>query len=114
MENKNCKCKKGGRGHNFIPDRITVTGENGNEISNRDLVCHHCTYKKRGDTSSCLRFEQKPAEVLAGGKCEAFLSSGHDLGGKIHDCDHCGDCGDCGNNCEGCDGICTGCGGCEK
>lgn len=109
MENKNCKCKKGGRGHNFIPERITVFGEGGKEISNRDLVCHHCTYKKRGDTSSCLRFEKKPGEVLAGGKCEAFLSTGHELGAKNHGCgdcgNECGTCGDCGNcgSCSGCE-----------
>ena len=110
MEKKGCSCKKNGKGHNYIPDRITVFGESGNEISNRDLVCHHCAYKKRGDTSSCLKFAEKPKEVLAGGKCEAFLNAGHDLGGKNHGC---GDCGDCNNHCEGCDGVCTGCGACE-
>ena len=47
MEHK-CRCKNGGRGHNFIPDRITVSGEGGKEISNRDLVCHHCVYKRNG------------------------------------------------------------------
>ena len=108
MEHK-CRCKNGGKGHNFIPDRITVTGEGGKEISNRDLVCHHCVYKKRGDTSSCLRFEQKPAAVLAGGKCEAFLNG--DLDGKNHGCGDCGDCGNCGD-CGECGG-CEGCGGCE-
>ena len=110
MEKKNCACKKNGKGHNYIPDRITVSGEGGKEISNRDLVCHHCAYKKRGDTSSCLRYEEKPKEVLSGGKCESFLSTGHDLGIKSSGCD---DCGDCGGNCDGCDGICTGCGACE-
>ncbi|MBQ3561190.1 MAG: hypothetical protein IJM98_11415 [Oscillospiraceae bacterium] len=104
-----CKCKKGGKGHNYIPERITVFGEGGKEITNRDLVCHHCAYKKRGDTSSCLRFEAKPPEVLAGGKCDAFLSTGHDLGQKSHECDGCGDCGDC-KSCEnGCGGECDGC-----
>ena len=104
-----CACKKNGRGHNFIPDRITVFGEGGKEISNRDLVCHHCAFKKRGDTGACLRFEKKPDSVLAGGECEAFLSSGHELGGKNRGCGDCGDCkNDCGNNCGGCDG----CGGC--
>lgn len=111
MENKNCRCKKGEKGNNFIPDRITLKGENGTEITNRDLMCHHCAYKKRGDTLACLRFEKKPKEVLAGGKCEAFLSSGHDLGKKNRGCD---DCGDCGNGCGSCNGECTGCGGCEN
>lgn len=112
MEHKKCACKKGGKGHNFIPDRITVLGEGGKEITNRDLACHHCTYKKRGDTSSCLRFEKKPEGVLAGGECEAFLPSGHDLGGH-GGCGDCGDCGDCKNDCGSCGGECTGCGGCE-
>ena len=111
MEHK-CKCKNGGRGHNFIPDRITVSGEGGREISHRDLVCHHCVYKKRGDTSSCLRFDKKPPEVLSGGKCEAFLNG--DIDGKNHGCQNdCGDCGNCGNDCGSCGGECSGCGGCE-
>lgn len=112
MEHK-CGCKKNGRGHNFIPDRITVKGEGGTEISNRDLICHHCTYKKRGDTSSCLKYKEKPAAVLAGGKCDSFLSTGHDLSGKDHNCGDCGDCGDCKNECGSCSGECTGCGGCQ-
>ena len=112
MEHK-CRCKNGGKGHNFIPGRITVNGEGGREISNRDLVCHHCVYKKRGDTSSCLRFDKKPAEVLSGGKCEAFLNG--DFDGKNHGC---GDCGSCGNDCGNCGGCgdcsdCGDCGGCE-
>ncbi len=107
MEHK-CKCKKGGRGHNFIPDRITLTDDIGSEISNRDLVCHHCTYKKRGDTLSCLRFDKKPDYVLEGKECEAFLSSGHDLGKSGHDCGDCGSCGEC-NDC----GNCGGCGDCK-
>ena len=111
MENKNCRCKKNGHGHNFVPDRITVFGEGGKEIINRDLVCHHCAYKKRGDTAACLRFEKKPEAVLAGGKCEAFLSAGIEIGGKGHSC---GDCGDCGNDCGSCGGECSGCGGCEN
>lgn len=111
MEHK-CRCKNGGKGHNFIPDRITVSGEGGKEISNRDLVCHHCAFKKRGDTSACLRFDKKPPEVLAGGKCEAFLSSGHDLGGKSHGCGDCGDCGDCKNDCGSCGNDCGNCGDC--
>lgn len=97
MENKNCKCKNKGRGHNFIPDRITVTGEDGKEISNRDLACHHCAYKKRGDTAACLRFEKKPESVLAGGECEAFLSAGIEVGGKSRGCKDCGGCGGCEN-----------------
>lgn len=104
MEHK-CRCRNGGKGHNFIPERITAAGEGGREISNRDLVCHHCVYKKRGDTLSCLKFEKKPEEVIRGGKCEAFLSTGHDLGKNSHDCDHCGDCGSCGNECAGCSGC---------
>ena len=108
MENKNCRCKKNGHGHNFIPDRITVSGEGGKEISNRDLVCHHCAYKKRGDTASCLKFDKKPKAVLSGGKCEAFLSAGIDIGGKSHSC------GDCGNDCGSCGGECAGFGGCEN
>lgn len=112
MEHK-CKCKNGGKGHNFIPDRITVKGENGNEISNRDLVCHHCTYKKHGDTVSCLRYDRKPESVLSGGECESFLSSGHDFGKSGHGCSNscgdckndCGDCGDCKNDCGGCGGC---------
>lgn len=113
MEKKNCACKKNGRGHNFIPDRITVTGEGGKEISNRDLVCHHCAYKKRGDTTSCLKYEEKPKAVLLGENCEGFLNAGHDLGGKTHGCGDCGDCGSCSDHCGDCGGECTGCGGCE-
>jgi len=105
LEKKNCRCKNGGKGHNFIPDRITVTGEGGKEISNRDLVCHHCAYKKRGDSSSCLKYAEKPKEVLAGGKCEGFLG---ELGSKSHGCGDCGDCGNCGD----CGGECDGCGDC--
>ena len=105
MEKKNCRCKNGGKGHNFIPDRITVTGEGGKEISNRDLVCHHCAYKKRGDTSSCLKYAEKTKEVLAGGNCEGFLG---ELGSKSHGCGDCGDCGNCGGECDGC-GDCGGC-----
>ena len=106
MEKKGCACKKNGRGHNFIPDRITVFGEGGKENTNRDLICHHCAFKKRGDTASCLRFEKKPDSVLAGGEFEAFLSSGHDLGIKTSGC------GDCGNDCGSCTGECDRCGGC--
>ncbi len=110
-----CNCKKNGKGHNFIPDRITVLGEGGNEITNRDLVCHHCVYKKRGDTSSCLKYEKKPESVFNGKGCESFLSSGHDLGGNKHSCADCGDCaGDCKNSCGSCGGECTDCGGCGK
>lgn len=124
MEKNGCGCKKNGRGHNFIPERITLKGEGG-EITNRDLVCHHCAFKKRGDTLSCLRFKKKPGGVLAGGECEAFLSTGEELGGSrsagCGDCKSCHEHGACrehGNeheeNCEGCDGICTGCGACGK
>lgn len=110
MEKKNCKCKNGGKGHNYIPDRITVSGRDGKEITNRDLVCHRCAYKKRGDTSACLRFDKKPEAVLSGGECEAFLSGGSDLDTKKHSCTNCGECE---NECGSCSGECTGCGGCE-
>ncbi len=100
-----CGCKKNGKGHNFMPERITLAGEGGKEITNRDLACHHCVYKKRGDTLSCLKYEQKPEGVLKGEPCESFLSTGHDLG-KNSGAHSCGDCGgDCG-------GSCTDCGGC--
>ncbi len=102
-----CNCKKNGKGHNFIPERITVTGADGAEITNRDLICHHCVYKKRGDTSSCLKYEKKPESVFEAKFCEGFLSSGEDLT-KNHGCKTCE------SHCDGCDGVCTNCGGCEK
>ena len=63
--------------------------------------------------SCALRLtEAEIKEVLAGGKCEAFLNG--DLDGKSHDhCDDCDHCGGCGNDCGSCGGECTGCGGCE-
>ncbi len=92
LENKGCKCKKGGHGHNYITSRITINLD-GNEISNRDLVCRDCAYKKRGNTASCLRFDKKPDTVLGGGECKAYLKDGSDLMGKKgHSCGGCGNC----------------------
>ena len=105
---KKCKCQNSGCGKNRIPDRITVSAF-GKEIANRDLVCKKCAYKKRGDTKSCLRFEEKPDEVLGGGSCSLFLADGSDISGKSA----CNDCGDCGSSCGSCGG-CEDCGGCEK
>ncbi len=105
-----CGCKKNGKGHNFIPERITVLGEGGKEITNRDLVCHHCLYKKRGDTGACLKYEQKPEEVLRGGNCESFIASSVEPG-KNHGCSDCKS--DCGSHCDSCGGVCTDCGGCK-
>ena len=96
MEKKNCNCKNGGCGKNRIPGRITLSID-GNEITNRDLVCRNCAYKKRGDTKSCLRFGEKPFEVLSGGECALFLADGSELSGKNGRCDEgCGGCSDCG------------------
>ena len=99
---KKCDCKNGGCGKNRLPNRITVASSGG-EITNRDLICRKCAYKKRGDTKSCLRFEEKPAEVIAGGKCALFLSDGSDFDrkGGCSDCSDCGGCSDCGS-CGGC------------
>lgn len=91
MEHK-CSCKKEGRGKNYIKGRITLDlGDK--EISNRDLVCRGCVYKKRGDTLSCLIFEHKPDAVLSGGECDRFLQDGSGLsGGKKGGCGECGGC----------------------
>ena len=106
MEKKKCACKNGGCGKNRTPDRITVKlGEE--EITNRDLICRSCVYKKRGDTTSCMRYEKKPEAVLSGGACEYFLG---EVGAKKGGCD-CGDCGE--HSCNDC-GDCGNCGGCEK
>ena len=94
MEKRGCNCKKEGRGHNYVPGRITVTLD-GNEVSHRELACRDCAYKKRGDTLSCLRFEEKPAAVLAGGECEFYLKDGSSLMGN-KGCSSCGGCGHCG------------------
>lgn len=94
MEKRGCNCKKEGRGHNYVPGRITVTLD-GNDVSNRELACRDCAYKKRGDTLSCLRFEEKPAAVLAGGECEFYLKDGSSLMGN-KGCSSCGGCGHCG------------------
>lgn len=90
---KKCGCK-GSKGKNYIPDRITLDF-NGKEITNRDLACRNCAYKKRGNTLSCLLFEQKPEAVLVGGECEKFLRDGSELSGKKGGCGDCGDCGGC-------------------
>lgn len=90
MEKRGCKCKKEGRGHNYMPGRITVTLD-GKEVSNRELACRDCAYKKRGDTLSCLRFEEKPDTVLAGGECELYLKDGSDLMGN-KSCSPCKGC----------------------
>lgn len=98
---KKCECKNSGCGKNRIPERITVSAF-GKEITNRDLVCRKCAYKKRGDTKSCLRFDEKPEEVLGGGSCPLFLADGAELSGKSG-------CGDRGSSCKSC-GNCGGCG----
>lgn len=106
-----CNCKKNGKGHNYIPERITVLGENGKEITNRDLVCHHCVYKKRGDTSSCLKYSEKPETVFSKKTCESFLSASLDPEAAKHNCSDCDEkCG----NCNSCGGECSDCGGCGK
>ena len=93
MEKKGCNCKKGGHGHNYIPGRITVD-IGGSEVSNRELACRDCAYKKRGDTLSCLRFDKKPEAVLSGGECEVYLKDGSELmGNKGCSCGGCGHCG---------------------
>ncbi len=93
LEKKSCNCKKNGRGHNYIPGRITIDIE-GKEISNRELVCRDCAYKKRGNTAACLRYDQKPPSVLSGGECEFYLKDGSGLlGKKEHSCGGCGHCG---------------------
>lgn len=90
MEHK-CGCKKDGKGHNYIKGRITLDlGDK--EISNRDLVCRSCAYKKRGDTLSCLIFEHKPESVLSGGECPRFIKDGINLSKEKN-----GGCGECGN-----------------
>lgn len=90
---KKCGCK-GSKGKNYIPGRITLDLD-GKEVSNRDLVCRDCTYKKRGDTLSCLLFEQKPEAVLGGKACEKYLRDGSKLSGKKSGCSDCGECGGC-------------------
>lgn len=90
---KKCGCK-GSKGKNYIPDRITLDFD-GKEITNRDLACRSCAYKKRGNTLSCLLFEQKPEAVLSGGECEKFLRNGSELSEKKGGCGDCGDCGGC-------------------
>ena len=98
MEKKNCACKNGSCGKNRTPDRITVK-LGGAEITNRDLLCRSCVYKKRGDTASCMRYEKKPEAVLSGGVCELFLgevaskSRAADL--EEHSCGECSGCGRC-------------------
>ena len=94
MEKRGCNCKKEGRGHNYVPGRRTVN-RGGNEGSNGELACRDCAYKKRGDTLSCLRFEEKPAAVLTGGECEFYLKDGSSLMGN-KGCSSCGGCGHCG------------------
>lgn len=66
------------------------------EVTNRDLLCRKCVYKKRGDTASCLRYEQKPESVFSG-SCEFFLKDGAELTkGGCSDCSGgCSDCGSC-------------------
>ena len=90
---KKCGCR-GSKGKNYIPGRITLD-LNGKEVSNRELACRSCAYKKRGDTLSCLIFEQKPEGVLAGGECEKYLQDGSGLSGKKGGCGSCGECGEC-------------------
>ena len=90
---KKCGCK-GSKGKNYIPGRITLDLD-GKEVSNRDLVCRDCTYKKRSDTLSCLLFEQKPEAVLGGEACEKYLRDGSKLSGKKSGCSDCGECGGC-------------------
>lgn len=90
---KKCGCK-GSKGKNYIPWRITLE-IGGEEISNRSLVCRNCTYKKRGDTLSCLRFEKKPEEVFSGGECPLYLKDGSDLSVGKGGCGECGECGGC-------------------
>ena len=59
---KKCGCR-GSKGKNYIPGRITLD-LNGKEVSNRELACRSCAYKKRGDTLSCLIFEQSRRTCL--------------------------------------------------
>lgn len=99
MEKKTCGCKNGGCGKNAVPERISVTlGER--EITNRDLLCRNCVYKKRGDTASCFRYEKKPDAVFSG-TCEFFLQDGADLSK--------GACGECSDGCKNCSAGCSSC-----
>lgn len=82
-------CKRGSCGKNKVPGRITVSLD-GKEITNRALLCRGCVYKKRGDTASCLRFDEKPREVLEGGACEHYLRD--TIGGPVSGCGGCGHC----------------------
>lgn len=93
MENCSGKCDHcGGCGKNRVENRIIFdTGEK--EISNRDLVCRDCTYKKRGDTLSCYKYEKKPEEILKGDSCEFYLKA--DVMGNSSSCD--GNCKNCKN-----------------
>ena len=86
-----------------MPERITVTlGER--EVTNRDLLCRKCVYKKRGDTASCLRYEQKPEGVFSG-ECEFFLKDGAGFSRESG--------GDCSGGCSGCSEGCS-CGSCDS
>lgn len=91
MENCSGKCNHcGGCGKNRVEDRITLDLGN-REITNRDLVCKNCTYKKRGNTVSCYKFEKKPDDILEGANCEFFLKESIS------------------KNDSGCDGNCANC-----
>lgn len=84
------KKKCAGCGKNRSENRI-LADVGGRAVSNRDIVCRDCAYKKRGDTGSCFAFEEKPRDVLAGGACEKYLKG--DIMGKNRGCEGCGGCG---------------------
>lgn len=83
------KCGGCGCGKNRSENRI-LAEVGGREISNRDIKCRDCTYKKKGDTVSCFMFDPKPDEVMAGGNCEKYLKD--DVLGKKQSCGGCGNC----------------------
>ena len=99
LEKKTCACKNGGCGKNAVPERISVTlGDR--EVTNRDLICRKCVYKKRGDTAACLRYEKKPESVFSG-ECAFYLRE--EVGVSHGGCSGCSEHGNCGKD------ACTGC-----
>lgn len=87
------KCENCGRGcgKNKSENRILADIE-GKSVSNRDIVCRDCTYKKKGDTKSCYIYEAKPEDILLGGKCEKYLK-GDIMGKNESSCKGCKGCG---------------------
>lgn len=66
---------------NEIEKRIKSEQQCMSRLTNDMLVCKDCVYKlddsvKLGNTTRCLRYDDKPNEVLLGGKCDGYSNEG--------------------------------------